>query len=234
MTDDLRVEPLGDHAVVVRFGHEITGPAFRQVQAVRARLDIRAPAGTTDIVSGFTTVAVHFDPMRVERTGGMLPVAAMIAAVSALLQDLAATPVPPGRLVEVPVCYEGDMAPDLDEVARRAGMSADEVVQLHASVEYVVQVVGFLPGFPYLGGLDARLATPRRDTPRRRVPAGSVGIGGVHTGIYPIESPGGWNIIGRTGVELFAPSRTPAALLAVGDRVRFRPVSAAAVPGAPG
>lgn len=233
MTDDLRVEPLGDHAVVVRLGDEITEAAFRQVQAVRARLDIQAPAGTTDIVSGFTTVAVHFDPTRVERSGGTLPVAAMIGAVTALLQELADTPVPQGRLVEVPVCYEGEMAPDLDEVARRAGMSADQVVQLHSAGEYVVQVIGFLPGFPYLGGLDARLATPRRDTPRRRVAAGSVGIGGVHTGIYPIESPGGWNIIGRTGVELFAASRTPAALLAVGDRVRFRPVSAAAMQGTP-
>ena len=226
MRDDPRVEPLGDRAVVVHCGDAIDEATFRRVQAVRARIQANAPTGTTDVVAGFTSVAVHFDPLLVQRGEGMLPSAAMIAGTAALLAGLDDAPVPPGGTFEVAVCYEGGMAPDLEDVARRAGLDTDEVIAIHSAPEYVVRVVGFLPGFAYLGGLDPRLATPRRDTPRKRVPAGSVGIGGMQTGIYPIESPGGWNLVGRTGARLFAPERAPPALLTVGDRVRFRPVSA--------
>lgn len=226
MRDEPRVEPLGDRAVVVHCGEAIDEETFRRVQAVRARILSDTPAGTTDVVAGFTSVALHFDPLLVRRGDGVLPTAAMTAAVAALVTGFDAAPLVPGRPFEIPVCYEGEMAPDLEEVARRAGLGADEVIALHSAAEYVVRVVGFLPGFPYLGGLDPRLVTPRRDTPRKRVPAGSVGIGGAQTGIYPLESPGGWNIIGRTDARLFVPQRTPPALLAVGDRVRFRPVSA--------
>lgn len=226
MRDEPRVEPLGDRAVVVRCGDAVDDATFRRVQAVRARIMGATPAGTTDVVAGFTSVALHFDPLLVRRADGVLPTAAMTAAVAALVAHLDAAPVLPGRTFEIPVCYEGDMAPDLGEVARHTGLAADEVIAIHSAAEYVVRVVGFLPGFSYLGGLDPRLVTPRRDTPRRRVPAGSVGIGGAQTGIYPLESPGGWNIIGRTDARLFVPQRTPPALLAVGDRVRFRPVPA--------
>lgn len=226
MRDEPRVEPLGDRAVVVHCGETIDEETFQRVQAVRARIEGDTPAGTTDVVAGFTSVALHFDPLLVRRSDGALPTAAMTATVAALVAGLDTVPALPGRTFEIPVCYEGEMAPDLEEVARRAGLGADEVIAIHCAAEYVVRVVGFLPGFPYLGGLDPRLVTPRRDTPRKRVPAGSVGIGGAQTGIYPLESPGGWNIIGRTDARLFVPHRTPPALLAVGDRVRFRPVSA--------
>ena len=226
MRDEPRVEPLGDRSVVVHCGEALDEATFGRVQAVRARIEGDTPAGTTDVVAGFTSVALHFDPLLVRRGDGVLPTAAMTATVAALVAHLDAAPPVPGRTFEIPVCYEGEMAPDLEEVARRAGLAADEVIAIHSAAEYAVRVVGFLPGFPYLGGLDPRLVTPRRDTPRKRVPAGSVGIGGAQTGIYPLESPGGWNIIGRTDARLFVPQRTPPALLAVGDRVRFRPVSA--------
>lgn len=229
MRDESRVEPLGDRAVVIHCGDAVDEATFQRVQAVRARIAGNTPAGTTDVVAGFTSVAVHFDPLVVRREGAVLPAAAMMAHVAAILEGVGAVPVTPGRTFEIPVCYEGEMAPDLEDVARHARLDSGDVIAIHTAVEYVVRVVGFLPGFAYLGGLDARLVTPRRDTPRKRVRAGSVGIAGAQTGVYPIDSPGGWNIIGRTSARLFAPERTPPALLAPGDRVRFRPVSAGAL-----
>jgi KipI family sensor histidine kinase inhibitor len=127
------------------------------------------------------------------------------------------------REIVIPVVYGGADGPDLAEVARHAGMTADEVVAAHSGAAYDVFFLGFQPGFAYLGGLPPALATPRRDTPRVRVPAGSVGIGGAQTGIYPAASPGGWNLIGRTAVTLFDPHADAPALLAPGDRVRFVP-----------
>ena len=127
------------------------------------------------------------------------------------------------RLIEIPVVYGGKLGPDLDEVAHHSGLSASQVVACHASVDYVVYFIGFQPGFPYLGGLDERLHTPRRAEPRVQVPKGSVGIGGSQTGIYPVVAPGGWQLIGRTQTALFAPDQHPPVLLRPGDRVRFVP-----------
>ena len=126
-----------------------------------------------------------------------------------------------GTRVEIPVIYGGECGPDLCEVARACGLSEREVIERHCAGDYVVSFLGFVPGFAYLDGLDTRLHVPRRATPRTRVPAGSVGIGGEQTGAYPFALPGGWNLIGRTGAILFDPHRSPAALLAPGDRVRF-------------
>ena len=125
------------------------------------------------------------------------------------------------RRIEVPVQYGGEAGGDLDEVARHTGLSREEVVRLHSTGEYTVYFLGFLPGFAYLGGMDPRLATPRRKEPRSAVPAGSVGIGGKQTGIYPSVSPGGWQLIGRTSLQLFDPARDPPSLLLPGDTVRF-------------
>jgi inhibitor of KinA len=125
------------------------------------------------------------------------------------------------RLIEVPVCYDAEFAPDLETVAQHCGLAPNEVVARHAAARYGVRCVGFTPGFPFLGGLPSQLATPRRKSPRTAVPAGSVAIGGPQTGIYPLRSPGGWNIIGRTPLRLFDVTREPAALLRAGDRVRF-------------
>ncbi|MCO4857087.1 5-oxoprolinase subunit PxpB [Herbaspirillum sp. WGmk3] len=126
-----------------------------------------------------------------------------------------------GRTVEIPVVYGGSAGPDLDNVARHTGLSTREVIERHSHAEYVVYFLGFLPGFAYMGGLDASLATPRHTTPRVSIPAGSVGIGGEQTGIYPMASPGGWQLIGRTALQLFDPSQQPPTLLRPGDRVRF-------------
>lgn len=130
---------------------------------------------------------------------------------------------PPSRRVDIPVVYGGEAGPDLGDVARHAQLSDKQVVEQHAAVDYVVYFIGFQPGFPYLGGLPAALATPRRAEPRLSVPAGSVGIGGSQTGIYPLATPGGWQIIGRTTTSLFNPANVPPGLLMPGDTVRFVP-----------
>jgi len=129
------------------------------------------------------------------------------------------------RIVEIPICYDAEFALDLDRVAERTKLSAGEVIDLHSKAEYRVACIGFVPGFPFLTGLASKLATPRRDTPRKEIPSGSVGIGGAQTGIYPLRSPGGWNLIGRTPFKLFDPTKNPPSLLQAGDRVRFRAIT---------
>lgn len=133
----------------------------------------------------------------------------------------------PGREWVLPVCYEGDFAPDLDEVAQRLKLTASEIIALHGSVSYPVYGIGFLPGFIYLGGVPEALVLPRRESPRLRVPSGSVGLAGVQTGVYPQQSPGGWNIIGNCPIPLFDAQRNPSCFIQIGDTVRFRSVSAA-------
>lgn len=219
----MRFEPLGDTAVLVRLGDTIDEGALRLVRAARARLEAAEIAGVLELVPAFNTIAVHYDPARFD---GDDPYAALVALLEPRLTNLEIIALPAPHLVEIPIVYGGPAGPDLAVVAAHAGMAPDDVARIHASGHYLVHMVGFAPGFPYLGGLDPRLACPRRATPRTAVPAGSVGIGGSQTGIYPLESPGGWQIIGRTPLVLFDPAREPAALLRPGDRVRFQAVSA--------
>jgi inhibitor of KinA len=208
------IEPLGDAALLVRLGDAIDESVHARVRLAHARLRALPDVGVADVVPAFTTVAVHYDPVRMRYD-------ALAALVAARLERLEDEPLPEPRVLTIPVCYGGGNGPDLEFVAEYAGLTPGEVVRLHAAGDYLVHMIGFAPGFPYLGGLDPRLACPRRDTPRTRVPAGTVGIGGSQTGIYPFESPGGWQLIGRTDVVLFDPARAPPALLAPGDRVRF-------------
>jgi inhibitor of KinA len=131
---------------------------------------------------------------------------------------------PDPRTVEIPVCYGGDFGPDLMELAAMHSIPPDRVVQIHSAASYLVYFIGFVPGFAYLGGLPAELATPRLQTPRKRVPRGSVAIGGTHTGVYPFETPGGWRLIGRTPLEIFDPRSAELSRLRIGDIVRFQPI----------
>lgn len=220
------IAPLGDTALVIQVGTQIDEPTWRRVRAtVRALEDAGLP-GAPEVVPGFTTVTVHYDPARLQLPDdtGLTPYDVMQRHVSTVLDGVVDGPSVDGNNVEIPVCYGGEFGPDLEHVASHTGLSEAEVIGLHSTAEYRVHLLGFLPGFPYLGGLDARLATPRRDTPRTAVPAGSVGIGGAQTGVYPIESPGGWQLIGRSPVVLFDPLGSPPTLLAPGDLVRFREI----------
>lgn len=220
----VEVAPLGDRVLVVRLGDRISDEVFHRVRAAVERLRGAHPA-IGDIVAGFTTVTVHYEPRGVRDPSGELPHVLLARSIEERLAQLDAAPPVEDRTVELPVCYSGELAPDLEEVARQARLSQDDVVGLHTAALYTVQMIGFTPGFPYLAGLDPRLATPRRAEPRLRVPAGSVGIGGEQTGIYPLTTPGGWNIIGATPRSLFDSTRDPPALLRIGDRVRFVAIS---------
>lgn len=211
--------PLGDAALLLAFEPAIDLRINRRVHAVATDLASRGLPGVLDIVPAYASCAVHFDPLRTDR--GALS-AAVDEAVSRSA-DAGETPAPTSP-VEIPVCYGGAFGPDLPIVTAHAGCSEDDVIRLHAGREYRVFMIGFLPGFPYLGPLDDRIVLPRRESPRSRVPAGSVAIAGRQTGIYPVDAPGGWHIIGRTPLTLFDPSSSPPARFAPGDAVRFVPV----------
>jgi inhibitor of KinA len=220
----MRVLPLGDSGILIELGHAIDAATHQRVRSAFAALSRAGIVGVIDIVPAYTGVAVHYDCRALaspDDSGAATPYDRIRRAVVDVLDAADARPIEEGRLVNIPVRYGGEYGPDLDHVARHSGMSADEVIALHASVEYTVYMIGFTPGFPYLGGLPARLATPRRASPRQTVPAGSVGIAGSQTGVYPLSTPGGWQIIGRTEERLFRPELDPPTLLRIGDRVRF-------------
>ncbi|MEO8351284.1 MAG: 5-oxoprolinase subunit PxpB [Chthoniobacteraceae bacterium] len=230
----LKITPLGDAALVLHVPEHLGNDSRRTLQIVLECLQkLRSAAlpAVTEAVPAYTSIGVFYDPAAAAAAGA--PEDGIFDWMShAVIKACAGvnSKRPAGKsaaVVEIPVCYEGDFAPDLEDVARHAAMTMAEVIQLHTSAEYHVHCLGFSPGFPYLGGLPSALATPRRAHPRTRVPAGAVGIGGKQTGIYPSASPGGWNLIGRSPVRLFDPSSEPPALLRAGDIVRFVPITRA-------
>jgi inhibitor of KinA len=216
----MTLSPLGDNAVVLEFGQEIDEAVVMRVRALAAALERNPPAGVTEVVPAFTSVTVFYDLLR---SGGYDQLCAELR--TRVGRATSRPPFEVGKVVEIPVCYGGDFGPDLAAVAEQANLSPEEAAELHQRAEYRVHAIGFLPGFPYLGGLPARLRMPRRASPRLQVPAGSVAIGGAQAGIYPLVSPGGWNLIGRTPLALFRAGENPPALLRVGDRVKFRALS---------
>lgn len=226
----LRLYPLGDAAVVLELGQAIDPATHRLLQAMARLLDQHPPPGLREYVPAFTTLTVYYDPWELSKISALPPYEQVASYLQRLVPaaQAAAADYAPGPLVEIPVCYGGDLGPDLATVAQHTQLSVAEVIQLHSAAEYLVYMVGFAPGFPYLGGLDARLATPRRAAPRSLVPAGAVGIAGLQTGIYSLPTPGGWQLIGRTPQRLFDAGRARPSLLQAGDRLRFVPISAAA------
>jgi inhibitor of KinA len=219
-----RFFPMGDQALIVEFGERIDPQLSAHIASLAQRLRDARPMGVLDIVPAYATLALHYDPAEVG--AGTSPYEALTETIATWLKTQTIEAAVAGRLVEIPVCYGGAFGEDLETLARSRGLSPDEVIAIHSAPTYHVHMLGFVPGFAYLGGLDARLATPRRDTPRPRVPAGSVAIAGEQTGIYPLDTPGGWQIIGRTPLQLFKPSDSPPSLLNAGDAVHFEPISA--------
>ena len=212
----IRIKDAGDAAVLLELEAIIDPQVNARAVAIAAFVRSRQIEGVRDVVPTFRSVAVHFDPLLTD-----------VEAVRAALRDGDATPAADaaGTLVEVPVAYGGEDGPDLRDVASFAGASEQAVIDRHTAREYRVFMLGFMPGFAYMGTVDDSIAAPRRSTPRTKVPAGSVGIAGKQTGIYPRVSPGGWQVIGRTALRVFDANRTPPALFAPGDRVRFVAVS---------
>jgi inhibitor of KinA len=214
----MHVESLGDAAILVRLSDAIGVDAHERVRAALLALEAQPFPGMIEVVPAYTTLAVYYDPHSIDYAQAR-------AAVETRLQHATPGTHASPRVVTIPVCYGDECGPDIDVVAGRAGVSVDAVVELHASATYRVAMIGFMPGFPYLLGLPEILATPRRETPRTVVPVGSVGIAGEQTGIYPLETPGGWQLIGRTPRRLFRAELDPPTLLRAGDEVRFTPIS---------
>ncbi len=228
----MEITPLGDSALLVRVAENFDDApedTLRKVLAAKRGLEAAQIPGVIEIAPAYTTVALFYDPVRAIDAGAPVEnvlgwVEQRIRKALSEMEEIHADRAT-GSFVEIPVCYEAEFAIDLEEVAQRAGLHWKEVVDLHCGADYRVHCLGFTPGFPFLGGLPRKLATPRRDVPRKEIVAGSVAIGGKQTGIYPIKSPGGWNVIGRTPLQLFDPQKDPPALLRAGDRVRFRSIT---------
>jgi inhibitor of KinA len=227
----MEIVPLGDSALIVRIVDDFTRDpeaSLDTVQAALRSLEVAAIPGVTELAPAYSTIGVFFNVVALARAAaGDEPLVWLSTRIESALKirsapskEGIATPV-----IEIPVCYDREFAFDIDDVARAAGLAEVEVIHRHASAAYRVACVGFIAGFPFLSGLPSELATPRRAVPRKEVPAGSVAIGGAQTGIYLRNSPGGWNVIGRTPLRLFDVQRDPPTILQAGDRVRFQEIS---------
>jgi inhibitor of KinA len=212
-----RALPAGDGAVLLEFGTRIDPVTNAAVHRVFQAIEADPPAGVTGLIPAYATLLVEFDPRLTTRTE-------LLAALAG--RRYGGEPPAPRRVV-LPVLYGGEAGPDLEEVARWAGVSPDEVVRLHADRDYRIYCIGFAPGFPLSGIVPEAIQVPRRASPRTRVPRGSVAIAGQQTGVYPAESPGGWHLLGKTPVPLFDLARTPPVPYRPGDLIRFRSVDAA-------
>jgi len=216
------IEALADDAWLLRFGNTIDAEANARVHALSASVRSASPMWLRDLVPAYASLGVFFDLERVSADEARAWLLRQLASIASDTAKPTST-----RTIEIPVVYGGEFGPDLDSAAAELGVPPQALAQRHAEGDYIVAMIGFAPGFPYLSGLDPALALPRLATPRTIVPAGSVGIGGAQTGIYPRDSPGGWRLLGRTPRVLFDPQHEPPALLAPGDRVRFRAIEAA-------
>jgi inhibitor of KinA len=226
----MEISPLGDSGLILRVRDSFASTESEALDEVLGYLEFLRRAnlpGVTELAPSYTTISVFYDPARVVAAGA--PPWQIFEWLAAYIQTAIANGEvrlkrPVTSAIEIPVCYDDKFALDLDDVSQHAGLTGRNVIELHSGANYRVHCVGFTPGFPYLSGLPAELMTPRRSVPRKEVPAGSIAIGGNQAGIYPMTSPGGWNIIGRTPVRLFRPKKNPPALLCAGDHVRFRPI----------
>jgi inhibitor of KinA len=223
MADPLVFRSMGDRSLLVEIGDTVSPEVNRRVQQLLLRLEqVRLP-GVRELAPGYRSLLVIFDPLTVAADD-------LKARIREALAEPETDGPPPSKRITIPVFYGGDYGPDLEEVAAHLGIGPAEVVRRHTAPMYRVYMIGFTPGYPYMGELPADLAVPRRASPRTKVPKGSVGIAQRQTGIYPVESPGGWQIIGWTPIELFDPRRRLPALLEMGDEVRFDAVRAPEVP----
>lgn len=213
-----RTTRASDHSLLISFGEEISSEHHQRVRALTQRLLKRPPGSILNVHPAYRSLLVTFDPLHTHFQE-------MESSLRKLLREAMTDPAPPPNRIEIPVCYGEEFGPDLSDVAAMNRLSPDEVVRIHAAGNYYVSFIGFTPGFGYLSGMSPRIASARLPTPRTRVPAGSVAIGGEQTGVYPISTPGGWRIIGRTPIRLFAPERASPSLLSLGDEVRFRIIS---------
>ncbi len=216
--DKIKILTAGDSSVLIEFGTEISPQINAKITAIVHLMKEQHIEGVVDIIPAFSSLLVNYDPR-------VISYAKIKKRLEKLLK-LEVKEIEAGvKIIEIPVCYGGEYGPDLDNIAKLAGLTPQEVVDMHCSKDYLIYMLGFLPGFSYLGGLDERIHTPRLANPRIRIPAGSVGIGGSQTGIYPLDSPGGWQLLGMTPVKTYDPQRDEPILFEAGDYIRFVPVT---------
>lgn len=213
-----RILHAGDNCFVVEFGTTISLEINGLVQELRRSIVRHALSGIRELVPTYRSLAIYFDPLVSDPDN-------LMAALTSLASETSTNAASDGPVASIPVCYGGDYGPDIENVARHNGVTVEEVIEKHSTPDYYCYMLGFTPGFSYLGGMDERIATPRLENPRTVIPAGSVGIAGKQTGIYPIDSPGGWQLIGRTPLRMFDPTAIPPTLLDAGLWVRFSPIS---------
>ncbi|MGB8433746.1 MAG: 5-oxoprolinase subunit PxpB [Burkholderiales bacterium] len=223
-----RIAPQGDRCLMVEFGQKVDRETNLRARALAQYLVDHPLPGVLDVVPAFTSVAIHYRPEAlVDPAGNGLPYDWLAARVEQVLQAGVERKAPAQRRVEIPVCYGGDFGPDLEEIARARKVTPDELITIHSRSPHVVYMLGFAPGFPYIAGLDERLAMPRRATPRLKIPLGTIAIAGGQSVVYTLETPGGWNLIGRTPLRVFTPETDPPCLLRAGDAVHFVPITLA-------
>ena len=208
----------GDRAVTVVFEQKISPEVNADVCGFTARFSELNMSGSIEIVPTDRAVTIHIDPM-------VLDAEMLVDSIEKILDGRGGEAQAEGETVVIPVVYGGEYGPDIDNVCQHTGLSREEVIARHSGREYLIYMLGFTPGFPYMGGMDETIATPRLKTPRTAIPAGSVGIAGAQTGVYPIRSPGGWQLIGRTPLKLFDMDRADPFLLRAGQKVVFRPIT---------
>ncbi len=208
----------GDRALSVQFGDSISPSVNAYVKGLCDLLSRKPVKGVTEFTPSYRAVLVSYDPL-------LLSHDALIKKINKLIPLILSSGGSEKKIFEIPVCYDGEFSPDMENVVNHSGLSREEIIKIHSGTDYLIYMIGFLPGFPYLGGLDERISTPRLKEPRTRIPSGSVGIGGAQTGVYPVDSPGGWQLIGRTPVKLYDPERAEPIVYSAGDYIRFKPVS---------
>jgi KipI family sensor histidine kinase inhibitor len=217
---NIRILTEGDSSLLVEFGKEISPDINQKITAVVQLLKEQHIEGVVDLIPAFCSLLINYDPRVIsydeirERVQGIIKLDARAGAQRK-------------RIYEIPVCYGGEYGPDIANIATHAGLTEEEVIRIHSSRDYLIYMLGFLPGFCYLGGLDERIHTPRLANPRLKINAGSVGIGGSQTGIYPLDSPGGWQLMGMTPVKTYDPQRETPILVEAGDYIRFVPIDEA-------
>jgi len=215
---EFSIQPLGDTGIIIQFGTEISEAIYQQIRQYVYWLEQSCIEGIVEWVPAYTTLAVFYRP-------NIISYDELSQKLLKIGEKIESMPVPDPIVIEIPTLYGKEAGPDIQFVAETNGLSEEEVVKIHSSSDYLIYMIGFVPGFPYLGGMDKRIAAPRKKTPRSRIPAGSIGIAGEQTGIYPLETPGGWQIIGRTPVKLYDPQKQDPILLKAGDYIRFVPIT---------